>query len=278
MPKRPESHVVGDIAVSRVTQICNECGWACETVHKDYGEDLLVQTRHRGVMDASRIWIQVRGTKNIARFGRSGGAYSLNIPLGLMLKWIRSADLVVVVLWDLRRNRGIWTIPEDSWEEFGLLLKKRKASVLFQESSVFDKNSATKIGWIARIRNYDRLVSYHKRRYLAEIEELEPGIADSKRPKPDAFVVAFDFLRLLGVISTKSLTKRFLLELVKTRNLLMSKFPGESLEAYAGQAKILAILRVVHQRTGGCPIPVTLLRECYDLLELLSRNQGTDGK
>jgi len=46
MPQRPDNHVVGDIAATKVQGILAECGWASDVVYHDYGEDLLVQSSH----------------------------------------------------------------------------------------------------------------------------------------------------------------------------------------------------------------------------------------
>lgn len=81
MPRRPDSHIVADIALNRVMSTCADCGWAVEVVHKDYGDDLLVQPNYYGLQDQNRIWIQVKGTRNIGRMRGKASGYSISIPI-----------------------------------------------------------------------------------------------------------------------------------------------------------------------------------------------------
>ena len=101
MPKRPHSHRVADQAVNRVESIFVNCGCACDRIQHDYGEDLLVQTALNDEVDPLRIFVQVKGTTDIQRFRNKGLAYSLGVPKPLAQRWARSAELVVIVLWDV---------------------------------------------------------------------------------------------------------------------------------------------------------------------------------
>src|SRR5215212_5674101 len=101
MPQRPREHVLGDQALNEAAAVIARAGHAVERVANDYGEDLLVQTSHAGRMDASRLWLQVKGTGSLDRYRRKRGGFSLPVDLDHALRWSRSADLVAVVLWDL---------------------------------------------------------------------------------------------------------------------------------------------------------------------------------
>ena len=73
MPQRPKEHVLGDQALNEVAAVISRAGHAVERVANDYGEDLLVQTSHAGRMDASRLWLQVKGTESLDRYRRKRG-------------------------------------------------------------------------------------------------------------------------------------------------------------------------------------------------------------
>ena len=103
MPIRSASHRIADRAVSAVTALCNRIGWACEVVVNDYGEDLLVQPTLADRVDNCRLWIQVKGTEDVARFETASGL-SLPVSFDHAVRWTRSADLVVVALWDVSRD------------------------------------------------------------------------------------------------------------------------------------------------------------------------------
>jgi hypothetical protein len=43
MTRRLRSHVLGDLAVAKLTDLFTEVGWTCEKIEQDYGEDLMVR-------------------------------------------------------------------------------------------------------------------------------------------------------------------------------------------------------------------------------------------
>ena len=65
IPSRHLQQQNGDKARTAVERIWLEIGAAVEEVIRDYGDDLLVQTCLNGKMDASRLWIQVKGRQGI---------------------------------------------------------------------------------------------------------------------------------------------------------------------------------------------------------------------
>src|SRR4051794_2272987 len=111
MPHFSPAHDVSERAVTAVQRTVAAAGFVSERVQNDYGEDLLVQTHIEGEIDPSRIWIQVKGTEKIARYRRKYG-YAYPFPLGHLKKWSRSADPVVVVLWDVTSDVGWYAYPD----------------------------------------------------------------------------------------------------------------------------------------------------------------------
>jgi hypothetical protein len=49
MATRPRSHIVGDLAVTKVTGIFTQAGWTCEKITQDYGEDPIVRIFDRNM-------------------------------------------------------------------------------------------------------------------------------------------------------------------------------------------------------------------------------------
>lgn len=43
-------------------------------------------------MDASRLWVQVKGTRNLQRYTRRNGCLRYSVPMGHAIRWLRSAD------------------------------------------------------------------------------------------------------------------------------------------------------------------------------------------
>ena len=57
MPKRPESHRLGAIAVSKVRLSFEEAGFACDATNSDYGEDLIIIPSLSDLVDPFRIYV-----------------------------------------------------------------------------------------------------------------------------------------------------------------------------------------------------------------------------
>lgn len=197
MPKRPNAHVIGDKATAKVQDVCFQCDWANEVVHKDYGDDILVQPSLNGEMDHNRIWIQVKGAENLEKsFYTLRYGYSIEVPYDHILKWIRSADLTIVVLWDVGNNWGLWNIPKDAVNTSDLhSLRNGKYRLVFQADAKFDTQQLMKIGWHARIDHYFGLIS-------STVSGEKH--ADSKFSSGE---IALDFLRLIGIVNNAHLSE-----------------------------------------------------------------------
>ena len=253
-------------------KICNDCGWACEVVHKDYGDDLLVQTHYRGHVDHSKIWIQVKGTTSISRFQSKRYGYSIRVSLDHALKWARSADLVVVVLWEVGRDYGLWVLPKDCIDEWTWrFLDTGCGRLIFDDKSAFNKAQLNKIAWMARIFHYERLFydatagDVHHFRFETD-EVLGKREHKSKTP-----LIAFDFLRLISVLNDSGLSLDFHADFKKAKAKIKKKMPDASVQQVAGMGVIAAILMRLYIVSGGCGMPTLLLDACSDLTERFLR-------
>jgi hypothetical protein len=242
-------------------KICNDCGWACEVVHKDYGDDLLVQTQHKGEIDHSRIWIQVKGTKNMRRFFSKKHGYSVKVSLEHALRWARSADLAVIVLWDIEKNMGLWALPINCLNQRDLSIFQSKTSRLtFNEESVFDTGQALKLAWMARIHHSSRLVNEAVTSDI-EIAHFRGKIPRAKRGYTNlGALIALDFLKLIDVVRPRSIHPQFVKWYRNASHRLRKEYPGHSPEQIQDMAITLVILGTVDNIARGCGLPSLLLR------------------
>ena len=268
MPKRTDEHVVADIALNRVMTVFSDCGWACEVVHQDYGEDLLVQTNYQGVVDPFKIWIQVKGTRDLRRFHTTKYGYSLRVSLEHALKWARSQDLVVVVLWDVTANRGLWSIPQEDFDEWSWRnLRAKTIRLRFDEDSAFDIECAQRIAWKARIAHYDGLFlsagsrDLHYARYGDDVSR--------RKSKHYSWVplIAFDFLRLLLIIGNDQVDDTFMRSLRNETDAIRKKDTTLSNDDIRKMAITLAVLGRIHHLSHGCGVPIMFLESCCEVLE-----------
>jgi hypothetical protein len=229
VPKRPKAHVVADIAVNAVMSIFSACGWACEVVHQDYGDDVFVQPNHKGVVEHNRIWIQVKGTQTLKRFySEKDHIYKFKVSVGHALKWVRSADLVVLVLWDTRRETGLWALPKEQlrgWDCY--FMSTSHVHIKFKPDDRFDKSSADKIGWLARIDHYSNLIS------RAQVEDYSCQLTGHSAAHwanhgrgPQLTQLPFilcDFFRLLSIMDEGDVTPAFLKQFRDSCSLIVKR-------------------------------------------------------
>ena len=271
MPKRTKSHIISDIALTKVQEILSSVGWASEVVHNDYGEDLLVQTHFSGKVDPNKLWIQVKGTTRVKN--------SITVSLEHALKWIRSTELVVVVLWDTKRNKGVWTMPKDSLKEWDIIqLNNAKAKLIFDSNHIFNKEAVLKIAWIARLDHYNFLVTkainddfLFNRNTLKNKKEINSY--KSRVP-----LIAFDLLCMIGIINKDGIDIRFLNSAKKAKQFLKEKSPNDLDIDIRNMAGILAILIRIQEVTS-CGVQESLLEACWDVIEIvLPRIDAKTGK
>jgi Domain of unknown function (DUF4365) len=153
MARRTEHHVTGDIGVAEVSRILSAVSWACERVASDYGEDLICQIGHNGIVDSHRILVQVKTTKHGFRQRRS-----VSVKKGTMLKWLRDANLVVVVMWSLADKKAYFILPSEEYSayDFDDEETERNFSTKFEGHRILNDLSAERIAWLSRIRNLNR--------------------------------------------------------------------------------------------------------------------------
>jgi len=119
----------------------------------------LVQTRLGNKKDASRIWVQVKGkNKSGLSFGPAG-THSVRVKRTTALRWIRTTDLVVLVLFEVNcahndyvAERGWYAVPKDQLTDSELAEGTQKEiSIVVRSSDTFDPAAARKLVWRARL-------------------------------------------------------------------------------------------------------------------------------
>lgn len=175
-----------------------EAGYAAEVVSQDYGEDLLVQTSHAGRMDASRLWFQVKGTAAIERHLTASGDLRMSVTFDHALRWSRSADLVAVVLWDVKSSKGWFALPLDQVDPIeGFVSEQRTMTLRFDQAEQFSPEAVRLLAWESRIEHFRQLILSAR---SIDSEREEQGEEKSKLVS----LLALDFLTLLGVVEKTS--------------------------------------------------------------------------
>jgi len=270
MPKRTDEHIVGDIAAGAVAQVFRECGSAVETIEQDYGEDLLVQSAHQGKVDPSRLWVQVKGTRDISRYRNPGGCYAMSVSTEHAFKWARSADAFTVILWDIEQGLGYSTFPPDQAENWNLAMLHRKTARLHFSldteelfpTGPFNHRNAKRLVWHARIHHYEGLLAH------AILRDLEAESRGLQHQRSIVGLVAFDFLRLIGFWTGDEVAPA---SVEHYQQHLASNQHEARPEA---EAALLAVARTVDEATDHLGISRTLLTHTSEIAHLILAGEG----
>ncbi len=191
--QRPKEHEIGVKALKAVSNVLSSAGHKPKEIVNDYGEDLLVQTSRAHQMDASRLWFQVKGTAKIKRHRLKSGGFRLSVSFDHAMRWIRSLDLVVVVLWDVVERVGWYAIPSDQVDAFEVTNSGRKSVTLrFTQEDGFTKEAVDRLVWRSCLEHYRLLV------LGAQSAELDRERAEGVKSE-ERTLTALDFTDLLEI-------------------------------------------------------------------------------
>lgn len=238
-------------------------GYAAEVVSKDYGEDLLVQTSHAGQMDASRLWLQVKGTADIKRHLLKSGDMRLSVSFEHALRWSRSADLVAVVLWDAVASQGWYTLPLYEVDPLeGFLSAQKRTTLRFDQQDVFTVDVVRMLAWESRIEHFRQLMLSARSIDMQRKEKGETSKLVS--------LLALDFLMLLGlVVKTEEPVEYGVPMSIRSelgRRFTESSERGEDPEAALYEATISTLFASVPRRRGHKSLPRILVEEPVETL------------
>jgi hypothetical protein len=255
-----------------VRQEWNRLGHAVDEVKEDYGEDLLVQTCLDDLMDPSRIWVQVKGTeKDCVKKGQR--LPSVQIKAEQVLRWSRSADLVVVVLWDVGNNCGWFAMPQGAFDYFELRENPgRKLTMRFSRDDPFDSLAVEKLAWAARIEHANRSLRAARADWDDSREmELE---AETQFHARVYYGILFDFATVIKVAKPGGGFSHEFLEVVS--NLLFDRLAkvdqeqvgavsrterSQAIERATEEAMIGAMFAMITTHCSGNGAPISLVKE-----------------
>lgn len=261
MPKRPQQHQTAAKAENAVRSLWVNGGHAVDTIREDYGEDLLVQTCLRERVDASRIWVQVKGTTKDCSDEQSALPV-LYINAEQVLRWSRSSDLVIVTLWDVNNNVGWYAIPDGSFNHVTLLeAGTSTVPITFERSRRFDESAVEYLSWFARIDHADRRVGYSLS-VLSEAEEEAAEEGDEptyvKHHQAAIASVIHQFATDIGVFSRDGkMTPDFKWALSEG----VKQIEGETNEQILGRSILWALVQTAYANCARNGLPSTLLVE-----------------
>ncbi|MEU6213125.1 DUF4365 domain-containing protein [Streptomyces sp. NPDC047023] len=261
VPNRPVQHRIASLAVSAVRQVWNRGGHAVDEIQEDYGEDLLVQLCLNGRMDPARIWVQVKGTERET----SKKLPTVSVSSDQVLRWARTADLVVVVLWDVNAEQGWFILPQEQFDQADLMsgVGGHKLNLKFSREFEFDINAAERLAWAARIEHANRTVVY-ARAGLTEAVEMDLE-ANKHFHKGIIVSTVLDFAVSTMIFTPGEhgghLSEEFVL-------LVWEHFRKEDptvIGEATGRAMMLAVFQMIADHSAGNGAPLGIVKETCEV-------------
>lgn len=278
MPRRPVQHQISDKAVAKVRDVWASIGAAVEEIRQDYGEDLLVQTCFEDRMDSSRIWVQVKGVTN-ALLMRTHGKVQVRVESDLALRWARSADILVLILWDIENNIGWYSIP--TYSELHDKLASpypRKTPLSIDSSNIFNSESAQLIAWKARMEHLTRFVRNLRSMQEEDFDDDDPdrGLWAGRA----ATEAAIDMMVDLNIVNLKGnrTLQNFIInpdfkKIVVDTAEEMGKAAANEAEEYVTELIVTSLLKQIGKETGWGASVAVLAEMAKTVHVMLDLNQ-----
>ncbi|UCC80747.1 MAG: DUF4365 domain-containing protein [Candidatus Zixiibacteriota bacterium] len=259
MTKRTDTHVISSTALAQIRKIVSKAGFKTEPAKKDDGEDLIINTFCDAKTDAFRILIRVIGTRRLRRYRSKKYGVSIILPADHILKWIRSPETIIVVLWDVEKKSGFWAIPDYEFDTGEIIIEKNNNTrLVFPSRNKFNAAILKRLVWKIRVSHYNTIVKSAFRDL--ENPELPEKYRQQKRIK--IYDIGNLFLNYIGAFSNCGIERDLINGLRSLKEIIPENLLIQS-------ALILAILKKTGDRIGEC-LPFDLLKACVLAVESIT--------
>lgn len=269
--KRPKQHVTGDKGIAGVLSACYECGWACDVVHSDYGEDLVVQTCLRDEVDAFRTLVQV---KSRSKRRKTYSRVSVSREHGL--RWCRSREPVVLILWDAEKKCGVFILPKFQLNEHSLLSsEKPTCSIDFNDALPVNKENLERLGWHLRLSYFeDRLLQAGIRDAEYDFARKE-NLTGRAKYRSEAPTIMFDLFCRLDIIQRSGVAPHMSQWFHNSKQNIKRNTPAGEKRPSASEAERMAAMLCFYGQldkigAGGAPLHLAESATNYLLMLLKS--------
>jgi hypothetical protein len=217
--KRTRAHVTADQGLTRVMRLCTDAGWAADRVVSDYGEDLIVQTIYGESLDTFRTLVQVKTTNRSV----GGAKLSCRVSRDHALRWVRSAEPVVIVLWHKPSERGWYSVPRDRMNEYQLLLSPLKSTeIIFNREAELTIQNLQKLAWELRLGYFKNQLLAVARADHDEVLARADGF-DMPNYQSRMRIVLFNLFRFLHIATDDGLNPQIHREFTRVRRKVLEK-------------------------------------------------------
>lgn len=160
MAKNNSAHQIGRKGARKLLSLISDAGYSCDEIKDDYGEDIYLNGHDDDfIVEPFRIFFQVKTVETKAKVDSDWTIYDLDIST--VRKWILGNELTILVKYNIDEDRFKYCIPEFEITYRNLALKMsdhKSKSQKFYCKYDFDIKKLNSLIWLARVRNYDRIL------------------------------------------------------------------------------------------------------------------------
>lgn len=265
--KRPQkTHGIDDMARTAIENICSKKGWSTEVVVQDYGEDLLVQTAYQEKIDHFKVWLQVKGTKDIETYRKADGKIKFQLSYAHIFKWIRSLDNCYVVLWDTTNDFGLYFSPKTDLDELDVYTKTTASiTITFNEENIISQESLHKLEWESRINHFYSIIAQAKYEMLNTLSSEKEHYQKLFHIKILHFL---SFINILDIDEYVTFNESYLVSYRKWLAIHTANEPDEEYKILMETAGLTALIYYLNDICDDCKIglPSSLIDDIRDFL------------
>lgn len=143
-PKRPKSHVTGDIGHTYSALLIKQWGWTADRIESDYGEDLDCSIFIDGYRTKLTFRCQVKSTLAGSSSVRKlkCGYYSVSISTRLAKAWLLSYCPVLLIVYDEQLNTAFWANASEQLRSKVSQLDQKSITLKVSPHSILESSQA----------------------------------------------------------------------------------------------------------------------------------------
>ncbi len=224
-------------------------------------------------MDPFKIWIQVKGTTDIEKKRTKDGDISQSVAKGNVWKWIRSRELCVLIVWDINKKEGVYSIIKDDIDPFDIYKTDCDSMTMsISANSHVSLDTFKRLCWQARLEYYESVIA------MSRVEcEVSGSQQESSSPLSRKLLLVSEYLHSVGVIAHFGSENYILLTNICQHYFNVGLInwqrahPDDSDYERRGSVVALMIVTRVHEVTG-LHISKSLLLDCMEFFEHFGRS------
>jgi hypothetical protein len=139
--RRTREHIIADLSRHHVEGFVLRCGFVIETLTKDYGYDLALNTFDpNGEREAGVIWFQLKATDHL-RTRQRDGAIVHSVEIRDLQLWCREEIPVILIVYDAQSDRAYWCHLQEQFSLGSLPSNQTTLTVAIPATNVLSEDT-----------------------------------------------------------------------------------------------------------------------------------------